>query len=134
MNLSQRITATSLRATITAIFLNWSLNILCYGKIQKTDLDDLPIVFAFFIISSIIISVICYISVILTIVPFYKISITKFNPKEIFKRYFPYYAIVSFVICTGLAFNMNIIEPFIINFIITVFLTSVTSWIWFFKK
>lgn len=115
---------TSLKSTALATFLIWFLTI---GKWNF--FDAIP----FIVLSIIPIWLVCYLSILTTIVPFYQFEKNRFTNQQIFNKYFPYYTIVCFGICTTFLFftYYNITSVY---FFTTVFLTASMSWIWLFKE
>lgn len=115
---------TSLKATLFATFLMWFLNI---GEWNL--LEAIP----FILLSSIPIWLVCYISIVVTILPIYSIEKNKLTNRQIFNKYFPYYTIVSFLICVFLMISEDF-EMIFVYFLITAFFTASLSWIWLFNK
>ncbi len=68
----------------------------------------------------------------ITILPFYYIEYERSNTSMIFKKFFPYYAIVFFSCCLFIIIAQNFEEFSVIIFSIT-YITAVQSWVWFFK-
>lgn len=90
----------------------------------------IPIIF----ISYIPIFICCALTILVTICPFYwlaeKNSLSK---RDVFNRYYPYYSIVCFGLCSyGIYSNTH--ETFFIGFFISIFITTMQSWIWFAKE
>ncbi|MDO5970910.1 hypothetical protein Q4Q35_13950 [Flavivirga aquimarina] len=91
----------------------------------------IPLVF----LSMIPISICCAITIFLTIVPFFWVRrgelVDEFDGRNriIFKKYFPFYAIVSFSLCL-----YGIVESiFAISFFVSAFFTTMQSWVWLAK-
>lgn len=115
---------TSIKSTALATFLIWGLNI---NKWQL--FEDFP----FILLTVIPIWLVCYASIITTIVPFYQFEKSRLSSEQIFKKFFPYYTIACFVICITLIIYTNF-ERYTISFLTTAFFTATQSWIWLFKK
>lgn len=99
------------------------------GLTSGAELFAIAIIF----ISFIPIFLSCSMVILLTICPFFWMAETEnFNKKQVFKTYFPYYAIICFSICMyGIFRNTNGI--FLIGFFVAIFMTTTQSWIWFAK-
>ncbi|WP_439127585.1 hypothetical protein [Polaribacter sp.] len=123
MNSSKNLGETLFKATIFATTLFWTL--VCSEEIN-TDL------LVFFIPSIFIIFIICSLTILVTITPFFWLAKKDRNDKEIFKRYFPYYAIVAFVIVMDFIICSDFNE-FTSIFFTTAFFTLMQSWIWMCK-
>ena len=82
-------------------------------------LFPLSILITFFIASGLIF---------FTIVPFTLLE----NNNTIFKKYFPFYAIVFFSLCLTVAYNVHF-EEIVIAILTIAYITAMQSWVWFFK-
>jgi len=123
---------TSYKSTLFCAIFIWSLNIFCFANFNDINIRSISLVLLLFILSAIPIFIVIYLMVLLTITPIYFYKKNKLGKEAIFKKYFPYYAITFFGTCLYL--GIRYWELFIINFLITAFLTAMQSWIWFFKK
>lgn len=113
------------KSSLLATFIFWTI-----GLTDDAEYFQIAIIF----ISYIPIFLSCSLVILLTICPFFWLAETKnCNKRQVFKLYFPYYAIVCFAICTYGIFN-NIHEEFLIGFFVSVFFTTMQSWIWFAKE
>ncbi|MCF7560438.1 hypothetical protein L3X39_07295 [Sabulilitoribacter multivorans] len=83
----------------------------------------------FIIVSFIPISICCGLTIMLTIYPFFKLKKDVESSMNIFKKYFPFYAIFSF----GLCLYGSITIPDIICFFASAFFTTMQTWVWFGK-
>ncbi len=121
MNIPGNIAKSSLLATL--IF--WGI-----GLTEGAELFAIALMF----ISYIPIFLSCSLVILATICPFFWLAETeKFNNKQVFRMYFPYYAIICFAICMYGIFS-NTREMFSIGFFVAVFITTMQSWIWFAKE
>lgn len=83
-------------------------------------------------ISFLILLTISFFAILITIRTIYEYEAGRLIKKHIFKKYFPYYSIIIFSL---LMFNIiyNNFDFYAIVFSTTTFLTSVQSWVWFYK-
>ena len=132
MDSTQLSFSTAYKSTLFCAILIWSINLLCFASYDEINLKSISIILLLFALSIIPMYIVIYLMILLTITPIYSYERNKLSKKEIFKKYFPYYAIVFFGICMFLGIRFS--SLFIVNFMITVFLTAMQSWIWFFKK
>lgn len=119
-----RLTQTSLKSTLLATVLLWSLA----GILEGASTEALPFIF----LSTIPIFIICFFAILFTIAPFQSMNEGKMEDKNIFKRFFPYYAIIAFGISTVSILSTNF-DSFAVIFFTTAFFTAMQSWVWFFK-
>ncbi len=116
-----------LKSTILATCLFWI-------PIMSKDFQSDMILFVF--LSIIPISLCCAFTILLTIAPFFwfhgKASSdgSVHRNKVIFNKYFPFYAITTFSLCLYGTIKFS----FAISFFISVFFTTMQSWIWFAKN
>ena len=122
METSNNLTSILLKATILATLLFWIL-IFSENSINES------FIIVVIILSIIPISIVCSFVILITIMPFYWLEQNKLNEKEIFKKYFPYYSIITFCICSYFIISTNL-ESFICAFIITAFFTLMQTWVW----
>ncbi|TMM29523.1 hypothetical protein FDT66_10385 [Polaribacter aestuariivivens] len=121
MNITTNIIYTLFKASILAVVIFWTL-LLTEGFINELVL-----------IGAIIpISLVCSLTILITIVPFYTIEQTTLSNDKIFKKYFPYYAIVAFGISAYYIISSNF-DEFVCLFFITAFFTLIQSWVWICK-
>jgi len=120
-----RLFSTSLKATVFSTLLIWVLN----ANEHNFNIEIAP----FIILSTIPIWIVCFTSIVVTIVPFSTYKKVKTSNKQLFKRYFPYYSIFVFIGCVIACMYSNFNE-FVINFFVTTFFTATISRVWFFKN
>ena len=121
MKVPSNITKSSLLATI----LFWTI-----GLTDGADFSAIALIF----ISYIPIFLSCSVVILLTICPFFWLAETdNCNNRQLFKLFYPYYAIACFAICMYGIFS-NSHESFFIGFYVSVFITTLHSWIWFAKE
>jgi hypothetical protein len=92
METSNNLTSILVKATILATLLFWIL-IFSENSINES------FIIVVIILSIIPISIVCSFVILITVMPFYWLEQNKLNEKEIFKKYFPYYSIITFCIC-----------------------------------
>jgi hypothetical protein len=122
MNSSGNLSSTLLKAICLATGLFWML-IISEGFSQISLL---------ILISIIPIAIVCSLTIIVTITPFFWLAKENVSNHEIFKRYFPYYSIITFGISTHFVILSNF-ESYVCAFYITAFITLMQSWIWICK-
>lgn len=83
----------------------------------------------FIFLSIIPISIVCSLTILITVFPFFLFEKGRITKDKIFKKYFPYYSMIAFGISAYYIFCTNI-EYFICAFFITAFITLMQSWIW----
>lgn len=86
----------------------------------------------FIIISIIPIIIVSTFTISISILPFFALSPNLSN-KEIFKRYFPYYSIITFIILAYYIF-METYNNFTTAFYTSAFITLMQAWIWLCKR
>ena len=100
------------------------------GSEEFNTVSIIPIIF----ISYLPIFICCAVTILVTVCPFYwlaeKESLSK---RDVFNRYYPYYSIVCFGFCSY-GIYVHIKEAYFIGFFISVFITTMHSWIWFAKE
>jgi hypothetical protein len=123
MNSSNRLTPILLKATSLATILFWTL----------LSTEDISTEIYFFIIPSIIpIAIVCSLTVVITIMPFFGLEKENVPNNKIFKKYFPYYSSIAFSLCSYFIYNSNF-EKVVCAFFITAFFTLMQSWVWLCK-
>jgi hypothetical protein len=122
MNSSGNLSSTLLKAICLATGLFWIL-------IISEDFNQISLLI---LISIIPITIVCSITIIVTITPFFWLAKENVSNHEIFKKYFPYYSIINFGISLYFIIDTNF-ENFICAFFITAFITLMQSWIWICK-
>jgi hypothetical protein len=122
MNSSKNLSSTLLKATCLATILFWIL--IFYDEFHQIS----PL----FIISIIPIAIVCSLTIIVTITPFFWLAKEGVTDHEVFKKVFPYYSIIAFGISIYFIIDTHF-ERFICAFFITAFLTLMQSWIWICK-
>lgn len=100
--------------------------------IGSEDFDSNMILFIF--LSLIPIFLFVTVVVLFTICPFFwwKEN-SKFNKQQVFKTYFPYYAIIAFGSCAFGIISSDF-DVYMIAFFASAFITTNQSWIWFAKE
>ena len=120
MNLPRNLAKSSLLAT----FIFWIV-----GCAEEYKSVSILLIF----MSYIPIFISCALAISLTICPFFWLAENEsFSKRDVFNVYFPYYSIICFALCSYGIYS-NISEPFFIGFYISVFITTMQSWIWFAK-
>lgn len=122
MNLADNLFVTLLKATVLATILFW---VIIYSYFFNDTL------FIYLIPSMLPIFIVCSLVIIVTITPFLWLE-DSLNNKEIFKKYFPYYAIIMFVFAGYFVFKTNF-EDFVCAFYFSAFFTLMQTWIWLCK-
>ena len=122
MNSSGNLSSTLLKAICLATVLFWILIIS----------EDFYQISLLILISIIPIAIVCSLTIIVTITPFFWLAKENVTDHEIFKRYFPYYSIITFGISTHFVILSNF-ESYVCAFFITAFITLMQSWIWICK-
>ncbi|WP_435414690.1 hypothetical protein [Polaribacter aestuariivivens] len=121
MNVTTNIIYTLFKASILAVVIFWTL-LLTEGFVNE-----------FILIGAIIpISLVCSLTILITIVPFYTIEQTTLSNDKIFKKYFPYYAIVAFGISAYYIISSSF-DEFVCLIFITAFFILMQSWVWICK-
>lgn len=124
MNSTERVLATTWKAALLSSSLFWLLILMNEGMGIDFYLGIL--------ISTLLSFILCFIAIMATVMPFYLLEEMKLSSTNIFKKYFPYYAIIIFSLCMYFVIIEDF-ENFIIIFCTTTFITAIQSWIWFFK-
>jgi len=119
----ERSFSTSIKATVFAAILMWSLIMHIEFSVEM-----LP----FILLSIIPIWLVCFFSILITIAPFYYFNKNRLTNHNIFKKYFPYYSVFSFIGCIAMCIISEFYD-FVISFFTIAFFTAILSWIWFFK-
>ena len=97
---------------------------------DRFNLDDIP----FVLLSMIPIFICCAITISFTICPLFSwFESINFDRKQVFKKFFPVYSIISFGICAGLIVVCSF-ENFSIAFSAAAFVSTSQSWIWMAKN
>ncbi|MEL0456933.1 hypothetical protein WJN01_11900 [Flavobacteriaceae bacterium SZ-1-7] len=81
----------------------------------------------YILVSMVPISICCTATILFTIAPFFWLENNNKTKRDVFKKWFPFYAILSF----GLCFYGSISTPEIICFFSAAYFTSLQSWVWF---
>ena len=120
-----RVTITSTKAAFLSASILWVML-----AAEEDILDGVLIILV--PISILILLIISFLSILITLLPFFEHENDRLNSDKIFKKYFPYYSIVFF---SALTFNIfyNNFDYYSIIFSTTTFLTAIQSWVWFFK-
>ena len=113
-----------LKSTLIAAVLFWTIS-LSAGRFGSY-------IFLVFLLSMIPIFMLCLLTILLTIMPFYWIEKGKLKNDEIFRKYFPYHSITTFGICSFFLLSEKF-DIYMCAFFITAFFTLNQSWIWLYK-
>ena len=90
---------------------------------ENFEIKMIPFIF----LSMIPICICCAITIAATIAPFFRLKNENTNNSIIFKKYFPFYAILSFSLC----FYGALQSLFAVSFFASAFFTTMQSWVWF---
>lgn len=82
-------------------------------------------------ISIVPISICCSLTIAITIIPFFTFN-KKMNCIEVYKKYFPFYAMVSFSLCFYGVWDTNF-NLFPVSFFLSAFFTTLQTWNWIVK-
>jgi hypothetical protein len=105
-----------------------ALSAIIFWSIIFTDVFEVEML-AFIFLSLIPIFLCNAIVIASTIAPFFWINTDKRNTRHVFYSFFPYYALVSFLIC-----GYGIIKwPDALSFFTAAFFSSLQSWVWILK-
>lgn len=122
MKSPNNIASTLFRASNLAFIIFWV-------QIAITNIQTITFIGPFIILSYLLIYIVCTITIFVTILILYYLVRNKLSNREIFKKFFPYSAILIFCFCAcfviGSKFDTNTCI-----FFITVFFTLMQSWIW----
>ncbi|APZ45102.1 hypothetical protein BW723_01780 [Polaribacter reichenbachii] len=125
MESSNKIPKLLVKASILSAIIFW---IQVLFEDYNTVIRIIPYVF----LSIIPIFIICSFTVFFSILILYYSVRNKMSNPEIFKRFFPYYTIVIFGICSYFIIISNF-QTFVCIFFITAFFTLMQTWIWLCK-
>lgn len=123
MNHSKNLGATIFKAICLSTLLFWTLILS-----EKFNEEVIPFIF----LSIFPIAIVCSLTIIITVFPFFFFEKNDLTNKVIFKKYFPFYSITTFGLSIYAILYSNV-EYFICVFIITAFFTLMQSWIWISK-
>ena len=98
MNSSGNLSSTLLKAIFIATILFWALIIP----------EMFNQIFILIILSIIPIAIVCSLTIIVTITPFFWLAKEGVTDQEIFKKYFPFYAIIAFSISLYFMIDKNL--------------------------
>jgi hypothetical protein len=121
MNQVQNIPSILCKSALLAAVIFWA------QIIEAFNMAFFPIL----IFSIIPIAIVSSLTIFVTIMPFYVIG-GHLSNHEIFKRYFPYYAIFTFGIASYYIFCSNF-DSIVCAFFSSAFFTLMTAWVWIFK-
>ena len=123
MNYPIKLTPIILKASLLATVLFWTLDISAgyYDQIS-------PLM----ILSIIPILILCSLAIWITIMPFFWLKSKNISTDAIFKKYFPYYSIIAFSLCSYFIIASNFANVVCV-FFITAFFTLMQSWVWICK-
>ncbi len=110
-----------LKATLLSTCIFWLI-------IFSGNFESLMIPFMF--LSLIPISLCCATTIMITILPFFRFKTINNKNNIVFKKYFPFYAIVCFSLC----FYGVLIDLDLACFYVSAFFTTMQSWVWFGKE
>ncbi|WP_452219854.1 hypothetical protein [Lacinutrix salivirga] len=115
------------KSILLAFVVFWTINF-------TDDIDFDTDMLGLAILSIIPIGICVTIVIVATICPVFWIFSNKdMDRKKVFKNYFPFYTIVAFSVCAFGIYTFNS-EVFIISFLITAYITTAQSWVWFAKQ
>ena len=112
---------TILKAIILATTIFW----LILTATEGFNEDRIYLVF----LSLIPISICCSLVIALTISPFFWLKKSGDSNRLVFKKYFPFYTIISFSLCL----YGTLQDPLIICFYLSAFFTTMQTWVWLAK-
>lgn len=112
------------KSSLLAMSIFWVINLT-----YDFNCDYIPFVF----LSLIPIYFCCAIVILLTICPIFWFSVSEvFNRQQIFKTYFPIYAILIFGLCSYGIYKTKT-DTFAISFFVSAYISTLHSWMWFAK-
>lgn len=114
-----RYSKTILKSILLSTTIFWTV-------IFSEDFDTNMLFWAF--ISMIPITLCCSLTIMFTISPWFYIN-AKVKPQDVYKRYFPYYAIICFSICVYAIWKNNF-DIYAISFFSSACLTLMQTWNW----
>ncbi|MDO5973543.1 hypothetical protein [Flavivirga jejuensis] len=109
-----------LKSTVLATCIFWIIIIS-----ENFQSGMIPFIF----LSIIPISICCTITILFTVMPFFWFKSDGLRNETVFKKYFPFYTIVSFCLCLYGVFELT----FAISFFVSAFFTTMQSWVWIVK-
>ena len=118
------IQTTTLKSTLLAAPLFWISIFIEEGLY----VEMLP----FLLLSIIPTFIICLLAIVFTITPIWWFNKNNLNYNEFFKRYFPFYSIILFGVCSYFIIISNF-KGIAVGFLFTVFFTAIQTWVWIFK-
>ncbi len=124
MNRSNNIPLALLKSSVLATILFW---VLIFASVEF-NFDAYP----FVIISIFPISIVCCLTIAITVLPFYFIEKVHMSNRKIFKKHFPFYSIFVFGFSSYCIVSSNF-DSIVCAFFISAFFTLMQSWIWIFK-
>jgi hypothetical protein len=113
------------KASAFATILFWIL-------IFSEKFESESFIIAILILSIIPILIVCSLTILFTIAPFFLFKKNNISNDEIFKKYIPYYSIIIFGISTYYMISTKF-NNIVCAFFITAFFTLIKSWIWICK-
>lgn len=123
MSYSDNLGITILKATITSTVFFWMFIIH-----DSFNVEMIPFIF----ISVIPIFILCSLAICVTIMPFIWSEKEGRKRDEIFKKYFPFYAVGIFLVFSYPIISSEF-QEYVIAFFMTSFLILMQSWIWLCK-
>lgn len=118
----RNIPSTLVKSTLLAAFIFWLM-------IFSSSDFEYPVIILFSLVP---IFIVCALTITFTIVPFLILEDKGLSVENIFKKHFPYYAVLAF----GIAFYCIIIsdfDEFLSAFMLSAFFTLMQSWVWLCK-
>lgn len=114
------------KSSLLALVIFWTI----IGTEEGLDNDLILLILLSFIPIFLAVTIV----IISTICPIYWLTKKEnCNNIQIFKTYFPYYAILAFFICV-FGIIISDFEIYLIAFYVAAFITSSQSWVWFAKE
>lgn len=123
MDTSSNLGATILKATLLTTIIFW-----VFVFYNEFDLGMIP----YILLSIIPISFICSLTIVFTIMPFFWFVKGNTSKEIIFKKYFPFYSIIVFLLFIYPVISSDFQEYVIVFFLIAFFILM-QSWIWLCK-
>ena len=113
------------KSTILATAVFWIILISNFFYVEMIPFVPLSMIPIFFC---------CAITISLTICPlFWWFESSKFDKKQVFETFFPFYSIAAFGLCVALIIDCNF-ESYCIAFATSAFISTSQSWIWMAKS
>lgn len=125
MNSQNNIPRVLLKSSFLAFCIFWL-------QIAFEDFNTIIDIGFYIILSFVLIFIICSLTIFVCILIVYYIVRDNLNDRQIFKKFFPYSAILIFTFCAYCIVFSNF-KTYVCIFFITVFFTLMQSWVWLCK-